>query len=98
VRASLLANRRSRSSLVSELRLLLPVTAIVLVLDFVADRLVRFTLFVELRFLPFTLFDVLFIAIRGYSTRQLRVKRKIECVIACAAIEELDKRREKDKR
>ncbi len=69
MRASLLANRRSRSSLVSELRLLLPATAIVLVLDF-ADRLVRFTLFVELRFLPFTLFDVLFIAVLGYSTNK----------------------------
>ena len=70
MRASLLANRRSRSSLVSELRTILSASAIVLVFDFVGDGLVRFTLFVELRFLPFTLFDVLFIVMLGYPTNK----------------------------
>jgi hypothetical protein len=69
VRASSLVSRRSRFSTVSELRPLALVVDITLFFDF-GDRLVRFTLFVELRFLPFTLFDVLFIAILRYSTNK----------------------------
>ena len=69
MRASSLASRRSRFSNVSELRPFALVVDITLFFDF-GDRLVRFTLFVELRFLPFTLFDVLFIVMLGYPTNK----------------------------
>jgi hypothetical protein len=62
VRASNLAKRRSRSSLVSNPTPLLRVLAGVVALT--ADRLVRFRLLVELPSLPLTRFDSLFITLR----------------------------------
>jgi hypothetical protein len=86
VRASNLAKRRSRSSLVSDATPpFLP--AVVRVVDLTADSVVRFTLLPELPFLPLTLFDSFFITTSGYSTPKVEPKSEIEmCVIGVPTV------------
>ena len=80
MRASNLANRRSRSSLVSDATP--PFLPTVVRVDLTADRLVRFTLLPELPFLPLTRFDSFFITTSGYSTPKVEPKAEIGiCVI-----------------